>query len=315
MESEESREERIKNKRRLDKFVLECEDTFKSPGFVRFFVMPQGHEGVRTRIGKTKGWPYLFIPQDRKFPIPFLTSTIKPGLRFVVGLRGLWGRVATVDMRLRTEDLPVQNVMTEGGVELPNVDATLDYQVVDPVKALVEAEDYRKTTYEFAKKVVTNRVGRLSLSSLENLTAEETNLLFGTDGKVEYDTSHLQKEIGVDLKRVYLTNLDIPDELRRELAQKAILKARGEGEVELSRLQLQAAQYRAEEAKLAADPNYRFVVAKEMMSSLGEKQNVTIITGAGGVLGAIREMLGNSGNQRYESPKPLENPETKEDSE
>ena len=251
-------------------------DKFRTSRFIRFFIIEEGHEAVSRRMGKYSGFPY--------------GKRLKPGLHFILGLGGLWSDFAPIDMRLRTEQLkPMKNVITGGKLELPRVDATLNYQVINPVKALLSATSYVFTTHEIAEARLRSELGSLTLEELTERKANQYNFMKDETGK-EYDFPELNY-VGVKMTGLYITQINIPDELRKALAQQEIAIAEAEGEVALAEKRVRVAELHAEAGKHYSTPESKMLLDREIADEAVKNNKLSVIVGAGGIMKGIGELI------------------------
>ena len=255
----------------------EEEDKFFSTNFLRFFIIPKGFKGVRTRLGRTD-----------------LGGEIQPGLRFVLGLYGLWGRVAKVDMRLKTEDLCAQNVITADNLELPEVDAIVNQYVSNPTLALTEAKNYNLTTMEIAEARVRSAIGSMTLEDISKIKDEGYNLALTNKLGGEYKAYTFKEleKIGIKMESVYLTQINFPDELRAALAQRASMRAEAEGELELATKRVDVAIRHKEAAQHYKDPEAQRLRDRDIADeAVKNNKNINII-GLGGIIETIGNIIG-----------------------
>jgi regulator of protease activity HflC (stomatin/prohibitin superfamily) len=257
------------------------EDRFFTTILPRLLIIPEGYKGVRQRMG---------ISNENSSLYPFRGPEVNPGFRFFLGLGGLWGRMAVVDTRLRTEDLHPQKLITRDNVELTAIDASLNYQVTNPINAMTRAEDYKFTTHQIAEARVRNTIGGLTLEELSKLSKEERNLALDENGD-KYKFPELD-EIGVDMKGLYITQIDLPDEIKKALAQQATARAEALGElilaehrIEVGRRHKIAAQFYKddEEAQAMRDRAIADEVAKNAT-------NITLFP-IGGIIDAVSGLI------------------------
>jgi len=94
--------------------------------------------------------------------------TVNPGLRYIVPFAQ---RIYRVNMREQVIDVPPQEIITEDNVVV-TIDAVVYYQIIDPVKALYEIEDFELAIVKLAQTTLRNIVGEMSLDTC--LTSRET---------------------------------------------------------------------------------------------------------------------------------------------
>ena len=85
-----------------------------------------------------------------------------PGLIIVIPIID---RIVRVSLRTVTLDVPTQDVITKDNVTV-QVDAVVYFRVVDPVKAIVEVEDYFYATSQIAQTTLRSVCGEAELDEL-----------------------------------------------------------------------------------------------------------------------------------------------------
>lgn len=221
---------------------------------VRFYIVPEGHEVVYLKMGKN----------------PISKGS---GLRFMIGLNGLYESAFVVNTQMQTEDLEAQNLITNNGVELPRVDGTLNYTVTDSVKAFTKIQDYRRTSFELAKKRIREEVTLNTLENLLNMKRNKRNLAKGE----KYED--LEKS-GVEWDSLYITEVDIPEELRKELAYSAIAKELADAKLIEAQVEEKVAESLAKAAKIYETNPGAFDIKKlETYLKMSKNESTTMFMG------------------------------------
>jgi regulator of protease activity HflC (stomatin/prohibitin superfamily) len=133
-------------------------------------------------------------------------KTVDPGLRFVIPFIQ---RVLRVNMREQVIDVPPQEIITEDNVVV-TVDAIIYYQVVDPVRALYEVEDFELAIVKLAQTTLRNIVGEMSLdiclTSREKINLELRKVLDEATDKW-----------GTKVNRIELQRIDPPADIQQAM--------------------------------------------------------------------------------------------------
>ena len=115
------------------------------------------------------------VPEYRRlvlFRLGRLVGSRGPG---IVLLIPLLDRAVTVDLRILTLDVPVQEVITKDNVAI-KVNAVVYFRVLDPSKSVVEVENYIVATSQLAQTTLRSVVGSVEmdevLSSREKINQE-----------------------------------------------------------------------------------------------------------------------------------------------
>jgi regulator of protease activity HflC (stomatin/prohibitin superfamily) len=140
-----------------------------------------------------------------------VTGKVKePGLRVIVPLVDVMRKV---NLQVVTMPVPSQNVITKDNVSI-DVAAVAYYRVVDPTKSLVEVQNVAAAINQRAQTTVRNVVGRHMLD----------DVLAATDKINELVKSILAETVeqwGVELSRVELKDIRLPDTMQRAMAAQA----------------------------------------------------------------------------------------------
>ncbi len=134
----------------------------------------------------------------------------EPGLRLIIPIIDQMRKVA-----LRTVTLPIetQKIITKDNVSI-DVAAVAYYQVVDPIKAIVEIENVVAATYQIAQTTVRNVVGQTTLDHV----LSETSAL---NDKVKAILDQATEKWGIYVSNVELKDIQLPDSMQRAMAKEA----------------------------------------------------------------------------------------------
>ncbi len=133
-----------------------------------------------------------------------------PGLRLIFPFVDVMKKV---NMRTMTMPVPSQKVITKDNVSI-DVAAVSYYRVVEPVKSLVEIENVAVAINQRAQTTVRNVVGRHMLDEVLSGTDKINDLV-----KEILDTT--VEQWGVELSRVELKDIQLPDTMQRAMAAQA----------------------------------------------------------------------------------------------
>ena len=130
-------------------------------------------------------------------------KTVNPGLHFITPFID---RMLRINMREQVIDVPPQEIITEDNVVV-NVDAVVYYQIMDPVRALYEVEDFELAIVKLAQTTLRNVVGEMNLDTC--LTSRE---------KINLDLREVLDEAtdkwGTKVNRIEVQRIDPPMDIQ-----------------------------------------------------------------------------------------------------
>lgn len=164
-----------------------------------------------------------------------------PGLFILVPIID---RMVKVDLRTVTLDVPTQDIITKDNVSV-SVDAVVYFRVVDPVRAIVDVENYLYATSQIAQTTLRSVCGSVEL---DELLSEREKLNLQLQEIIDRQTDPWGvKVVAVELKRI-----DLPEELRRAMARQAEAERERRAKIITAEAEYQAAQKLADAAQILA---------------------------------------------------------------
>lgn len=122
-------------------------------------------------------------------------------------------KVIKVSLRTVTLDVPPQDVITRDNVSV-KVNAVVYFRVMDPVKAIIEVENYLYATSQLAQTTLRSVCGQ---AELDELLSEREKI-----------NRHLQEILdrqtdpwGIKVTLVEVKAIDLPEEMKRAMAKQA----------------------------------------------------------------------------------------------
>lgn len=133
------------------------------------------------------------------------------------GLVLLWPfgleRMVKMPLRIVALDIPPQDVITRDNVSV-KVNAVVYFRVSDPVKAVVEIENYLFATSQLAQTTLRSVVGQ---AELDELLAERDRINRILRDLIDEGTDTW----GIDVSAVEVKDIDLPQEMKRAMARQA----------------------------------------------------------------------------------------------
>jgi regulator of protease activity HflC (stomatin/prohibitin superfamily) len=161
-----------------------------------------------------------------KFIMGKYSGIMTPGWRIVIPVFQTYQKV---DMRVKAVDVPEQKAITKDNVSVL-VNAVIYYKVKNAEKAVIEVEDFRYATSQFAQTTMRNIVGE---ATLDGLLGSREKIAERIREIVDKETD----EWGLEVSNVELKDVSLPEEMERVIAKQAeaerekravIIKAEGE---------------------------------------------------------------------------------------
>lgn len=169
------------------------------------------------------------------------TSNRGPGLQIIVpGLQ----RVLLVDMRVRTVDIPPQDVISKDNVSV-KVNAVLYYRVVDPGMAINKVENFVVATSQLAQTTLRSILGK---HDLDEMLSQRDDLNAAIQEILDTQTEGW----GIKVTNVEIKNVDIDPTMVRAIAKQAEAERTRRAKIINAEGELQAAEQLDEAAAIMA---------------------------------------------------------------
>ena len=139
-----------------------------------------------------------------------ITKMKEPGIAIVFPLIE---RMDRVDCRTVTHDVPGQDIITKDNVSV-RVSAVVYFKVVDPVKALIEVEDYKTATSQLAQTTLRSICGQ---DDLDHMLSERD----AVNIKMQEILDHETEPWGIKVSKVEVKEIDLPESMQRAMARQA----------------------------------------------------------------------------------------------
>jgi regulator of protease activity HflC (stomatin/prohibitin superfamily) len=122
-------------------------------------------------------------------------------------------RLRKVNMQVVAMNVPPQDVITKDNITM-QVDAVVYSRVVDPIRAVVEVQNYLFATSQSSQ---TNLRAMLGKYELDTLLAERERI----NRELRQIIARVTHDWGVEVQSVEVKDVELPDELRRAMAREA----------------------------------------------------------------------------------------------
>lgn len=190
------------------------------PASVR--IVKQYEEGVVFRLGRLVG----VRPPGLNFIVPFIDSMVK------------------VDMRIRTLDVPSQEMITADTVTV-KVNAVVYFRVMDSQKAVVRVQEYVNATWQIAQTTLRSVIGSTDLEALLS-RREEVN------ERLQRIIDEQTEPWGIKVSLVEVKDVELPLGMQRAMARQAESERERRAKVIHAQGEYEAAARLAEAARVIA---------------------------------------------------------------
>ncbi len=179
-------------------------------------------------------------------------------------------RMVRVSLRTFVHDVPEQDVITRDNVSV-RVNAVVYFRVVDPMKAVLEVEDYRYATTQLSQTSLRSIVGQVEL---DELLAEREKI----NRRLQEVIDQQSDPWGIKVSLVEVKHVDLPEHMKRAMAKQAESERERRAKVIHAQGELQAAKQLAQAAAmLEAHPMAMQMRFLQTLVEVGSENNTTIV--------------------------------------
>ena len=151
-------------------------------------------------------------------------------------------RMVKISLRLIALDVPPQDVITRDNVSV-KVNAVIYFRVMDPVKAVVEVENYLYATSQLAQTTLRSVCGE---AELDELLSEREKINMKLQDILDKHTDPW----GIKVTTVEIKHIDLPQEMQRAMAKQAEAERERRSKIINAEGEYQAANKLAEAAAI-----------------------------------------------------------------
>ena len=212
-------------------------------------ILNEYERGVVFRLGNLRSQPlgpglvFVFFPIDRM---------VRVGLRTVV------------------LDVPPQDVMTKDNVSV-KVNAVVYFRVMDPVKAIVQVENFLYATSQEAQTTLRSILGQ---AHLDELLSERERL----GGMLQEVIDHHTDPWGIKVTQVAVKAVDLPPDMQRAMARQAESEREKRAKIIHASGELEASKHLTEAAlKMNEVPIALHLRYLQTLTEIAAEKNSTII--------------------------------------
>jgi regulator of protease activity HflC (stomatin/prohibitin superfamily) len=202
-----------------------------------------------------------------KFRFGRYVKTLQPGFRWIIPIIET---IQVVDIRVITINIVSQEVMTEDNVPC-SIDGVVFFRINDPEKAVLEVEQYKFAITQLSQAALRDVCGKVELDTILSKREE-----MGKNIKtiVEQET----KEWGIEINDVKIKDIQLPENMRRMMANQAEAERSRRARIILALAEEQAAGKLLEAGKLIdQSPSAIKLRLYQTLSNIAAEKNSTIL--------------------------------------
>ncbi|OZM77566.1 peptidase [Pseudonocardia sp. MH-G8] len=196
-----------------------------------------------------------------------LPEVRQPGLQLLVPVAD---RMVKVPVQTIVLDVPPQGAITKDNVTL-SVDAVVYFRVTDPVKAVVNVENYLGAISQVARTSLRSVIGRADLDTMLSDREQVNNEL-----RAVIDTP--TDDWGVSVDRVEIKDIALPESMRRAMAHQAEAERDRRARVISADGEFEASRRLSDAARVMADtPGALQLRLLQTVSDVASENNSTLV--------------------------------------
>jgi regulator of protease activity HflC (stomatin/prohibitin superfamily) len=144
------------------------------------------------------------------FTLGKYSSTRNPGLTVIIPVLQ---SMRKVDMRIKTAEIPRQEVMTKDNIPML-VNAVVYFRVVHPADAIIKIEDYVFAVRQYTQAALRDVIGN---AEMDFVLTERERVAESIKEIVDAETTGW----GVDIESIKIQEVELPAEMKRAMAKQA----------------------------------------------------------------------------------------------
>lgn len=212
-----------------------------------------------------------------------MTRTIGPGNHFFWKNSDMVA-VEKTDMRKLVFDVAGQEILTRDKAQL-RINFTVQYQVVDLVKALVETKDYDKQLYIQMQMALRTIVGKLTFDELMESKDQVVEQVMATE-------TAKAAGLGIALISFGVKDIILPGDVKDIMNQVLVAEKRAQANVIMRREETASTRSLLNTAKLMEENAMLFKLKEmEYVEKIAEKIHTITLSGGGQVVDQLKQLF------------------------
>jgi regulator of protease activity HflC (stomatin/prohibitin superfamily) len=191
-----------------------------------------------------------------------------PGLFFIIPI---FDKIRVIDLRTVTYDARLIKVITRDNIRA-DVDSFVYYRVIDPIKAIMEVEDYVEATQNLSKTVLRDILGHAELDDLLTKTPELTK-------QIQLEIDEMTDPWGIKVSAVVISDVILPADMQRAIAKQAEAERERRSRIIVADGEFMAAQKMTAAAEVyARNPMSLRLRELQMLAEIAREKNLIVVT-------------------------------------
>src|SRR5215468_9218943 len=179
-------------------------------------------------------------------------------------------RILRVSLRTITLDVPTQDIITRDSVSV-KINAVVYFRVVDPLRAIVEVENYLYATSQLAQTTLRSVLGEVELN---DLLAQREKL----NERLQEILDQHTDPWGIKVSLVEIKGVDLPENMQRAMARQAEAEREKLAKIIHAQGEFEASKTLADAATtIAAQPVALQLRYLQTLTEIGSEKNTTIV--------------------------------------
>jgi regulator of protease activity HflC (stomatin/prohibitin superfamily) len=200
----------------------------------------------------------------------------------------------TRDMRIRTLDIPKQEVITKDNISV-GVDAVVFLKVSDTMKSIINIQNFIYAVKQFSQTTLRNVIGQ---KELDELLERREDIAVAIKKTVDMEA----EKWGIDITGIELQNIELPENMKRIMARQAEAERERRAVIIKSKGELEAAK----NLRLAADELAKSAGSMELrrletLTDISQDQSNTIVFAV--PLESLKDTMGASSGLQVPKPR------------
>jgi regulator of protease activity HflC (stomatin/prohibitin superfamily) len=192
----------------------------------------------------------------------------QPGLIWV---NPFTSRLVKVNMQIAVVSVPAQETITRDNVTL-KVDAVVYYRVVDPLKAIINVQNYQLAVSQVAQTSLRAVTGR---SNMDQLLSEREHVNAELKDVIDAPT---EGPWGIRVERVEVKDISLPESMKRSMSRQAEAERERRARIIAADGEYQASKKLAQAATvMAADPAALQLRLLQTVVEVAAEKNSTLV--------------------------------------